>query len=136
MAALGLCCCVWAFSSCGEGGYSLFQCSVFSSWWLLLLQSGVSKLVSFSSCGTWSQYLHLTCLVASQHVGSSQTRDQTHDPCIGRWILNPWTTREALLIYFGEDLVRLTLIIQVNKEEEPRTTPSFWYEQLCGWWSL
>ena len=26
-------------------------------------------------------------LVASQHVGSSQIRDQTHVSCIGRWIL-------------------------------------------------
>ena len=25
---------------------------------------------------------------------SSSTRDQTHIPCIGRWILNHWTTRE------------------------------------------
>ena len=117
-------------------GYSLSWCSAFSLWWLLLLQSGVSKLAGFSSCGTWSPDLQLTCLVTSQHVGSSQTRDQTHDPCIGRWILNPSTTREVLLVYFGEDLVRLTWIIHVNKEEEPRTIPSFWYEQLCGWWSL
>ena len=26
---------------------------------------------------------------------SSPTRDQACIPCIGRWILNPWTTREA-----------------------------------------
>ena len=26
-----------------------------------------------------------------------QTRDQTHVPCIGSWILNHWTTREALM---------------------------------------
>ena len=117
-------------------GYSSSRCSVFSLWWLLLLQSGVSKLAGFSSCGTWSPDLQLTCLVTSQHVGSSHTREQTHDPCIGRWILNPWTTREVLLVYFGEDLVRLTWIIHINKEEEPRTAPSFWYEQLCGWWSL
>ena len=34
-------------------------------------------------------------LVAPWHVGSSQTRDHTHVPCIGRQILNHWTTREA-----------------------------------------
>ena len=34
-------------------------------------------------------------LVASQHVGSSWTRDQTHISCIGRWILYHSTTREA-----------------------------------------
>ena len=27
---------------------------------------------------------------------SSQTRDQTHIPCTGRWILNHCTTREVL----------------------------------------
>ena len=30
------------------------------------------------------------------HVESSQARDRTHVPCIGRQILNPWTTREVL----------------------------------------
>ena len=29
-------------------------------------------------------------------MGSSQTRDQTRVSCIGRWILNQWTTRKAL----------------------------------------
>ena len=30
---------------------------------------------------------------------SSPTRDQTHIPCIGRWILNPWTTRKVLTFF-------------------------------------
>ena len=34
--------------------------------------------------------------VAPQYVGSSQTRDRTRVSCIGRQILNPWTTREVL----------------------------------------
>ena len=33
--------------------------------------------------------------VVLQHIGSSQTRDCTGVPCIARWILNLWTTREA-----------------------------------------
>jgi len=37
--------------------------------------------------------------VAPRHVGSSQTRDQTRVPCIGRQILNHWTTREVLAIW-------------------------------------
>ena len=37
----------------------------------------------------------LQCLVAWWHVGSSWTRDQTGVPCIARWTLNHWTTREA-----------------------------------------
>ena len=36
-----------------------------------------------------------TGLVAQQHVGSSQTRDQTHVPYTGRQILNHWTTLEV-----------------------------------------
>ena len=33
-------------------------------------------------------------LVASQYMGASWIRDQTRVPCIGRQILNHWTTRE------------------------------------------
>ena len=32
--------------------------------------------------------------VVLQHVEFSQARVQAHDPCIGKWILNHWTTRE------------------------------------------
>ena len=31
-------------------------------------------------------------LASLRHVESSWTRDRTHVPCIGRWILNTWTT--------------------------------------------
>ena len=34
-------------------------------------------------------------LVVLRHVEYSQSRDQTRVPCIGRWILNHWTTREV-----------------------------------------
>ena len=34
-------------------------------------------------------------LVTLRHVGSSQTRDQTCVPCIGKQFLNLWTTSEA-----------------------------------------
>ena len=34
-------------------------------------------------------------LAALQHVGPYQTKDQTCIPCIGRHILNHWTTRDA-----------------------------------------
>ena len=39
-------------------------------------------------------------LVAQQHVGSSRTRDGTCVPCIGRLILNHWSTREAQILTF------------------------------------
>ena len=34
--------------------------------------------------------------VASQHVASSQIKDQTRVPCTGRRILKPWTIRKVL----------------------------------------
>ena len=33
---------------------------------------------------------------------SSPTRDGTHVPCIGRWSLNHWATREVLRKYAGQ----------------------------------
>ena len=36
-----------------------------------------------------------TGLVVPWHVGSFQTRDRTHDLCIGSWISNHQTTREV-----------------------------------------
>ena len=48
---LSLCCCMQAFSACGEGdgGYSLLCHPGFSLWWLLL-QSALSRHAGFSSC--------------------------------------------------------------------------------------
>ena len=43
---------------------------------------------------------------APQHVESSQTRDGTRVPCLGRWILNHWTTREVLSPSFDERAVK------------------------------
>ena len=40
-----------------------------------------------------------TGLVAPRHVGSSQIRDRTHVPCIGRRILNHCTSREVLSLF-------------------------------------
>ena len=37
---------------------------------------------------------------------SAPTRDQTHTPCIGRWNLNRWTTREVPIIQAFERRLR------------------------------
>ena len=83
-AVLGLCCCAWAFSSCSE---------------LEPLSSGAwaSHCHGFSRCRAQTQdrWLWHMGLVAPWHIESSQTRDWTCVPCIGRWILNHWTTREV-----------------------------------------
>ena len=59
LAALGLCYCAWAFSSCSDGGHSSLQCTAFSLWWLLFcgawaLGTWASVVVArgLSSCGS------------------------------------------------------------------------------------
>ena len=56
-----------------------------------------------SCCRAWAPE-HLGLFIARGHVESSQTRDQTHVPCIGRWILNHWTAREVLDLMFLSSL--------------------------------
>ena len=50
--------------------------------------------------GTWASVVVALGLVVPQHVESSRTRDQTYVPCIGRQILNYWTTSKILNIIF------------------------------------
>ena len=54
----------------------------------LVVEPGAVERAGFSSCGA-----HLVPLWC---VGSSWVRDGSCVPCIGRWILNHWTTREIL----------------------------------------
>ena len=82
LAVLGLHCCMQIFSSCSERGLLLIMVQGFSLQRLLWLQ------------GTVSGVLHRGW-VAPQHVGSSQIRGGTCVPCVGGWILNYWTAREA-----------------------------------------
>ena len=105
LAALGLCCCMWAFSSCvlqlRRAGATL-RCAV-----------RASHCHGFSCCGAWSIGARASVVVAHrlQRAGSvvvahglscsvacgiSWTRARTHVPCIGRRILNHCATRKAL----------------------------------------
>ena len=65
--------------------------------WVFIAARGLSLVAASrdSSPAAWSWHIGL---VASQRVGSPWTRDQTRAPCIGRQILNPWTTRDALTV--------------------------------------
>ena len=65
----------------------------FSLWWLLSLRSTGPRVCRF-------QELWCSGLAASWPVGSSGNRNQTQVPCIGRRILNHWTTREGPLSQF------------------------------------
>ena len=60
--------------------------------------------------GAQAQWLWHTGLVALRHVGSSQTRNQTSVPCIARWILNYWITREALGICLLENITHTPIV--------------------------
>ena len=60
-------CCAWTFSSCGESGL------------LFVAMCGLHIVVAM----LWS-----TGLVFLLHLGSSETRNQTHVPCTSRWIPN------------------------------------------------
>ena len=78
-----------------------------NTWLLIAVASLVEEhglqTLGFSGCGTQAQYLQLGSRVGSVavvhglyysgHVESSWTRDQTHVPCIARWILIHCTTR-------------------------------------------
>ena len=78
-------------------GFSLVVRSrelVFSAMcWLL---TAVASLVMGHRPVAQAQELWHTGLVALQHVGSSQSRDRTRVPCIGRRDLTHTATREVL----------------------------------------
>ena len=86
LTVLSLCCCFRASSS--------------FSYWGLLSSCGVQASCDggFSYWGPWA--LGHVGLVALWNVESSWTRDGTCVPCIGRQILNHWTTREVQLPVF------------------------------------
>ena len=114
LAAQGLRCCMWAFSSCGKWGllFIVVRGLLIVVACLVAEHSTGSRHTGCSSCGTRAQQLWLagsraqaqqlwhTGLVTPRHVGSSRTRARTHVPCIGRRILNHCATREALRFLF------------------------------------
>ena len=128
LAALGLCCCAWAFSSCGEQGLLFVAvrrlliavASLVAEYDTYLLGS---RHADFSSCGTRAQQLWHTGLVAPWHVGSSRTRTRTHVPCIGRRILNHCATREDLSISFKLSCLLFFFVIELH-------------ELFCIFWKL
>ena len=61
------------------------------------------------------------------NVGSSQTRDRTLVPCIGRRILKHWTTREVPSIPF------LTLLTSVLNTKQPVRWLRLLWLQLLRW---
>ena len=72
---LGLHCCAWAFSSCGEQG-TLSSCIAWASYCGGFSCCGEWALrhIGFSNCDKWAHYLWHTGLFALRHVGSFRTR--------------------------------------------------------------
>ena len=85
LAALSLRCSMQAFSSCGV--------------WALEHAGSAVLMHELSGCGMQTSLAAMHGLSCCETCGlwhlSSLTRDQTCIPCIGRWILNHWTTREV-----------------------------------------
>ena len=75
-------------------GHSLLWYLGFSLWWYLLLPNMSSRHEDFSSFSTWAVFV-MHGFSYQWHVGSFQTRDWTHVPCMERCFLYHWTTREA-----------------------------------------
>ena len=80
LAALGLCCCVWARSRRERG--------------TVLCQELPARSDGFSAV-EHVQWVRLMGLAAPWHVVCFWTRDRACVPCIGRGILNPWTPGEV-----------------------------------------
>ena len=88
MAALGLCFCARAFSSCGKWGPLFIAVRG-------LLTVAASLVAEHRLQTRRLSKLWLTGPAALRHVGSSQTRARTRVPRIGRQTLNHCATREA-----------------------------------------
>ena len=101
LAVLGLCC-VQAFSSCSELGYSSF-CARASQGGGFSCCRAQALQVRLSSCGSQA-------LLVPRLVKSSQTRDRTRVPYTGRQILSHCTTKKVL--YF---VILILLLVKKDR---------------------
>ena len=113
---LGLCCCPGFSLVAAREGYSLVVvCRLFVA--VASIVAGHRLGWECSSCD--SQALeHRLCncgidLVVPQHVGSSQTRDQTCDSCTGRQILYQWASDQGsplIILYLCIEMPQISVI--------------------------
>ena len=84
--------------------------------WLWCLNSKAYRLQQLWLTGSREQAEQwCTGFVTQWQVESSQTRDQTHISCIGRWILNHWTTRKVPPTNFDKFYFHLNLVQSILK---------------------
>ena len=88
----------WVFFA--AHGLSLLEAS--EGYFLVVLH----RLLIVVAALTLGQQLQCTGLAAPPCVGSSQIRDQTHVPCVGRWTPKHWTTREVQMLVLTIRTVR------------------------------
>ena len=105
LSASGLSCSTWALHCDARVSLQLWHAGCFFSLQLWGMGSRACGLCSLCHVGSLVEVHELSsCGMGLVARGmwdlSSPTRDQTHVPCIGRWILYHWTTREIPLIVF------------------------------------
>ena len=74
--------------------------------------------------GMWASVVTAHGLSCPQHVGTSQIRVQTCDPCIGRWILNHWTIKEVPLQVSLMKTITIAHLINMWNEYTAMACPS------------
>ena len=106
------------YFGCAE---SSLLCTDFSSYAKrgLLPSCSVSAFLcrGFSCCGLQALSTSVAVArgsVAPRRVESPHTRDWTHVPCIGRQILNHWTTREVPVIHYPLNFQKTLVISRIE----------------------
>ena len=103
LAVLGLCCCVWVSSGCGEQAARTLW--VGSLWWPLVLQGTGSRECRLQRCYSRALGCALSsCVWAELPHGMWGLYGPGIKPiaCVGRWIPNHWTTREVENFFSGK----------------------------------
>ena len=89
LVVLGLCLCVWAFSSCDEQGLlASWGPQASHCWWLLLLQTTASRVCGLSSCSSRAlEHWFNSCGTCglSCSTASELFPDQGSNPCLLHW---------------------------------------------------
>ena len=99
LAVLGLCCCVWAFSSCSQRGLLFI---VLPRLLTVVASHGVEHGLKITG---WVVVVHgFSCNMA---CGVFPIRDWTYIFSIGRCILNHWTTREVCRDFFMRSFISI-----------------------------
>ena len=126
LAALGLCCCLRAFSDAVSGRYS--SCRAWASSHCSGFSCGIQAL------GRRLQQWWPTALVAKQHVEFSQTRDQNCILCIGRQTLKHWTTREVRDLPLDARFINKELYIQGRSQIRKEKITYVISDVITEWW--